>query len=528
MVLEYSSRPAVLAVALDVTERKRVEEALGESEDRFRILFNHASDYMVMIDLGQPDGPIIVDVNDAACAMHGFSRAEMLGKPLRELNTPRTQQLMKERAGLLLKEGHAVFESEHVRKDLSIFPVEVSATVVKIGGRPYVFAIERDITRRKMMESQMLRMEKLESLGLLAGGIAHDFNNILMGVLGKASLARLDVPEDSELGQTLLEIETAATQAKNLTYQLLTFAKGGEPVKRAMHIEKLLEEATLFVCHGSRIKPSFAFSDGLWTVEADEGQLGQVIHNLVLNSVQAVPAGGYLHVIAENHECVDPRQPPFKAGSYVVIRVTDDGPGIPKSIVSKIFDPYFTTKDQGSGLGLASAQAIVKKHGGYIDVASSAAGTVFSIFLPAIPGQKPATLAQGADEGLVCGRILLMDDLIEVRESIARLLRAMGCQVVSVDGGIQALQQFKIAYESGKPFDAVILDLTVPGGMGGLETLEKMKRIDPSVRAIVSSGYSNDPVMANPEQHGFVGVLEKPYQLKTIQHVLAQVLGGDS
>jgi len=386
----------------------------------------------------------------------------------------------------------------------------------KYCGRVWYF---RDVTDLQRARQESLRAQKLESLGVLAGGIAHDFNNILTAILGNISLSRYQVHDADKVLQRLDAAEQALVRAKDLTQQLLTFARGGEPVKRVVEVESLLRESAGFAIHGCSVECLFAIEDDLWPVHADEGQISQVIHNLVLNAIQAMPNGGSITIAAHNSDTPD------VAGRSVFISVKDTGAGIPERLLEKIFDPYFTTKQQGSGLGLATCYSIIRKHRGSIAVTSVPnQGTTFEISLPAAKlGQKgapPAVLEAAKGRG----RILVMDDEAMIRQIVKDSLEALGYLVECAEDGRSAVEIYRKFQIEGSPFAAVIMDLTIPGGIGGKEAIHSLMEIDPQVKAIVSSGYATDPVMANYRDFGFSAVLSKPYRLQEVGKVLRDLL----
>jgi len=384
----------------------------------------------------------------------------------------------------------------------------------------------QDITERKRIEKELLRSQKLESVGLLAGGIAHDFNNILTVILGNVSLAMNQITPDGEIFDLLKEVETASARAHTLTRQLLTFAKGGAPVKETASIKDILKESSSFVLRGSKSGCEFSIAEDLWPAEVDVGQMSQVINNIVVNANQAMPNGGIIQVAAENLLINNGQGFPLKPGRYIRISIKDQGVGIAGKHLANIFDPYFTTKQEGSGIGLAVTYSIIKKHNGHITVESRlGAGTTFHIYLPAsekaVPEKEEVRLIKGQ------GRILVMDDESSLREIIGIMLVKLGYESELAKDGAEAIDMYKAAIESGKPYNAVILDLTISGGMGGAEAINKLLEIDPEVKAIVSSGYSNDPVMANFQEYGFKGMMPKPFKLVLLSKVLHEVLQGE-
>jgi len=386
--------------------------------------------------------------------------------------------------------------------------------------------IKLDVTEKKRNEEEIVKSKKIESLGILAGGIAHDFNNLLTGILGNISMAQHYLPPDHKAFERLEAAARASKRSQDLTQQLLTFSKGGVPIKKAASIAELIRDSVGFVLRGSKVNSDLSIPKDLWNAVIDPGQIGQVLNNLFINALQAMPKGGTISVRAENCLIGEASVIPLKAGKYVRILIEDQGIGISPENIQKIFDPYFTTKKTGSGLGLATAYSIIKKHDGLITVSSAVGvGTVFHIYLPAKPGSlTPLELSRSRKPDVSSkGRILVMDDEELIRDLAAEMLTDLGYEVSTVKDGAAAIAAYQEAGQSGDPFDVVIMDLTIPGGMGGKEALERMREIDPNVRAIVSSGYSNDPVMADYRKHGFVGVLAKPYTSDNVRSQLEAI-----
>jgi PAS domain S-box-containing protein len=382
-----------------------------------------------------------------------------------------------------------------------------------------------DITNQQRLEKESLKAQKLESLGVLAAGIAHDFNNFLAGILASIQLSEIKLNQGKDITRHFKDIGTAIHKAAGLTKQLLTFAKGGEPVKKVVFISGLIKDTVSFALRGSNVRSGFSIPDELWRVEIDEGQINQVINNLVINAVQAMPEGGTIIVKAENIR-IDTllHNHSLHPGNYVKITITDQGMGIPEENLPYIFDPYFTTKQTGSGLGLATSYSIIKKHDGFLDVESSRLGTTFYIYLPA-SSQVPVIPPPKEDRPLKgTGKILLMDDEEIIRNNAGEMLRQIGYQVQLAEDGVGTIELFTHAKQSGTPFDVVIMDLTVPGGMGGEKTVSALVKIDPKVKAIVSSGYSNAPIMSNYLEYGFCDIVAKPFRIeelhKKIQYII--------
>ena len=384
-----------------------------------------------------------------------------------------------------------------------------------------------DITERKKSDIELQKINKLESLGTLAGGIAHDFNNILLSIYGNISIAKSLLGKESPVIRSLELAENSMNRASGLSNQLLTFAKGGDPLKELFNIEDLVKEVVYFDLTGSNIKPIFEIIDDLWIVEADKGQLQQVFSNLVINSKQAMPSGGHLYVSLENAEITD-HKASINAGKYIKIIIRDEGVGIDQSQLERIFDPYYSDKTSGSGLGLAMVYSIINKHDGQVSVTSELGkGTEFTIFIPATrTDQLPHTdeTAVNVVSELETKRILVMDDEEVVRAVISEMLEMIGYRVETASNGQEAIDLYQQLLKTQEPIDLVILDLTVPGGMGGAETIEKLYEIDPQIKAIVSSGYADKPVVANYTDYHFKGSLLKPYSLNQLRDVLNKIL----
>lgn len=392
--------------------------------------------------------------------------------------------------------------------------------------------LEKELSERKVTEEELLKAKKLESIAALSGGIAHDYNNLLTSIMGNISLAQKYLEHDAKIYGLLNEAQRASILAKDLTRKLITFSRGGAPIKKTVPISPLVKRATEFSLSGSNIKCEFHIPDELWLVEIDETQIGQAIYNLVMNAREAMRDGGTIRVAAENTNMTD-GAPTLKEGKYVKISFKDEGIGIPKKHLKKIFDPYFSTKEMGTqkgmGLGLSICHSIIKGHSGDVGVESQkGTGATFNIYLPAFDGkaskEKPEKSQMKATPVIGKGRILVMDDEKMIRHLAGEILSYLGYKVSFSKDGVKAIEIYKDAMESGEPFDAVILDLTVRGGMGGKEAIRKLMEIDPHVTGIVSSGYSDDSVMTDFEKYGFKGVVAKPYSVNEVSVVLDEVI----
>jgi len=400
--------------------------------------------------------------------------------------------------------------------------------LVDKNGAPVRFiGTAQDITECKQMEEDLNKAQKLESLGVLGGGIAHEFNNILTGIVGNMFLIRKASAGNDAVKERLVVIDSAITRAKGLTHKLLTFSNGGSPVKQELDMERLASETARLVFSGSRVKYGVNGCKGLWTVKADEGQIDQVLQNIFINALQAMPEGGRVSVDMENSQ--GPAHLGEQACNYVKISVTDNGPGIPIELTGKVFDPFFTTKPGGSGLGLSIVFSIIRKHSGFVKVESAVnSGTSFILYLPAVktaPPQKREPLAALLSPSGARRRVLVMDDEEMVRDTAEAILTELGYEPVLSSGGLEALDIYAKEKDAGAPIDLVIMDLTVQGGMGGAEAMSRLLAIDPGARAIVSSGYCNSPIMSDYEKYGFKGVLQKPYDVSEFSTAVKKALG---
>lgn len=513
----------VVLHTLPIRAMARSEQALRRSEEKYRDLFENANDAIFVVDAEHR----YKDVNKKGIELLGYSRHELLAMKITDLIPP--EQLSRsegEFIKLATSGSYEKFTGKIVRKNGTVLDVEVSSSAIieknaVIGSRD----IMRDISERIRMEEELLKSQKLESLGILAGGIAHDFNNLLTGILGNLSIALLHIDRNDLTYSRLAEAEKASLRAKNLAQQLLTFSIGGEPIKKTVLLNALIRESALFSLRGTQIRCNFTIQEDLRPVEVDEGQINQVINNLVINAVQASPAGSTIEIAAENVAVTGTEVSPLSPGQYVRFTVQDFGMGILKEHLTKIFDPFFSTKQHGSGLGLATAYSIISKHGGLITVTSElAAGTTFHVYLPVSDRQVDILPVEEEQPLHGRGRVLVMDDEEIIRDVAGEMLREMGYSVEVTCNGTEALEAFARGRRSGEQFDLVILDITIPGGLGGQQTLERMIEIDPHVRAIVSSGYSQDPIMSNYRKYGFKGVAAKPYRIKELGDAVAAVL----
>ena len=522
----------IVGVSRDVSERKRAEEALKQSEQFIRGILDTVDEGFIVIDRDFR----ILTANKAYCDQVGGVCEAIIGRHCYEISHKSSRPCYEEGEDCA---SRSVFETgkpysavhKHMDAKGSIMYVETKSFPIKDGSGTVTSVIEtvNNITERHLLEEERLKTQKLESIGTLAGGIAHDFNNLLQGIFGYISMAKMTHDEKEKSLAMLEQAEQALHQSVNLTTQLLTFSKGGKPVKKRLDLRPVIENSTKFMLSGSRSDFHMNIPEDLWQTEADAGQVGQVIQNIVLNADQSMPTGGSVIVAAKNVAAGDASLPHgLGRGNYVMIAIRDTGVGIPERYLGKIFDPYFTTKEKGSGLGLATSYSIVRNHGGMIDIRTKPGeGSTFMIYLPAVAGEGlSATPAEPlATSPARKARVLVMDDEEIIRNISRELLLALGQDVEVVKDGREALEKYKEAMAAGAPFDIVILDLTVRGNMGGVETIHKLREIDPAVKAIVSSGYSDDAAIADHLSHGFKAYLKKPYDIAALRNTLVSLMG---
>lgn len=515
-----------------------IEMAIYKNELERKI--NENRQWLAAVLKGIGDAVITTDKNSRVTFMNpvaevltGWKNMEATGKPLDEvffIINENTRKRCENPVQKVIETGKVIGLANHtalIAKDGTERIISDSGAPIfdknsNISGAVLVF---RDITEQRKIEFELLKAQKLESIGVLAGGIAHDFNNILTAILGNITLAKMYAPTEDKVREKLIESEKACMRAKDLTQQLLTFAEGGEPIKKTVFIGTLIEDSANFALSGSNVRIKYYLPDDLWSLEVDKGQISQVINNLIINSDHAMPGGGVISIYAENITAGENQAPLTKKVNYVKISIKDQGHGITGEHLKKIFDPYFTTKQRGRGLGLATTFSIIKNHDGYITVESKPSiGTTFDIYLPA---SETASMSKENNRKKIFrgkGRVLVMDDEEILRDVAGEMLKSIGYEVVLTKDGAEAIMEYKKNKKAGKSFDAVILDLTVPGGMGGEETIKKLLETDPEIKAVVSSGYSSDPIMANFKKYGFIEVIAKPYNIAELSNTLSRVI----
>jgi len=517
----------------EIQQREITENLLASEKELLAVTLRSIGDGVITTDIAGS----IVFMNKITEALTGWSQEEAIGRPLQEvfhIIYEQNREVCESPVEKVMQSGQIVGLTNHtllIGKDGRELIIADSAAPVRdkdsiIVGVVLVF---RDMTDQLRTEKELLKIRKLESVGVLAGGIAHDFNNILAAILGNINLALFDADLKDKTKNLLAEAEKASLRAKDLTQQLLTFAKGGEPVMEASSLEIIIKDSANFVLRGDKVACRFDVPENLWLVEIDKGQISQVIQNIVLNARHAMPEGGIIKVSCENISTVEEQHfPLFKKGRFVKICIEDSGIGIPAKVIEKIFDPYFSTKHGGSGLGLAISQSIISKHGGHITVESSpGVGTTFTLYLPAsmqtkAQDQKSEVYGKASSQA----KILIMDDEEMVRTIAKEMLVELGHEVVLSRNGEEAIQLYQEAAKTNKNFDLILMDLTIPGGMGGKKAVQEILAIDSNAKVIVSSGYSNDPIMANFKDYGFCSSIVKPYQLQELSKVINQLMLG--
>jgi PAS domain S-box-containing protein len=514
-----------IEIKVNITERKKAEEELRKTKERYQKIVENANEWIWILDR---EGKFIY-ANRAAIEDSGYKFENWVGKSFEpivvEEDLSKTKRIFTET--LAGKSQNYEVRIKDKRGNIRTLKVN-TAPLLEEGEAIGTVSIGRDVTEEKEKEKELIRMDKLESIGVLAGGIAHDFNNLLMGIMGNISLASMNI-DDDETKELLSDAAKASKEAGRLTEQLLTFSRGGEPVKEETSIKDIIIDSSGFVLHGSNVKCEYKFPDDLWRIEVDKGQMSQVINNIVLNADQSMPEGGKISITGDNVILGKDNTLPLPEGKYIRINIEDEGVGIPEEHLNKIFDPYFSTKTKGHGLGMTTVHSIIQKHEGHIKVESKLGeGTTFYIYLPAVEEDNGEREEEKEEVSLIGKKkILLMDDEEIVRKIMGRMLKEKGSEVVFAEDGKEAVRKFKEARNTPHSFDVVILDLTIPGGMGGEETLKKIREIDLNVKIIVSSGYSNDPIMANYEKYGFNGVIAKPFNIEELSQVLNKVIGKD-
>ena len=532
IIYEKNLPIGILALIVDVSELKKIEESLAKEKELLTVTLRSIEDGVITTDV---NGNIVL-INEIAEILTGWTFDDVIGKNIENvfnISYKRKKSPTESVIGEIIHSGISFTSNENIilyAKDGHEKIIEVKTNILrdtdnKAMGTVVVF---RDITVKNRMQEEMVKIKKLESLGVLAGGIAHDFNNILTAILGNITLAKLYSDESDKIYEILCEAEKATLRSKDLTQQLITFSKGGLPVKEVGQIKNLIIESASFILRGANVKCNFEFHEDLWIIEMDIGQINQVINNLIINASQAMDNGGIINIKGENFVLKEDNVLPIKKGNYVKISFQDSGVGISKENLQKIFDPYFTTKSTGNGLGLAITYSIINKHNGYISVNSIVGeGTTFTLYLPATFSKEDSASQHTTYLSTQKAKILLMDDEEIIREVGYKILMHLGYDVTVASDGNEVIELYNSSLEK-EPFDLVIIDLTVPGGMGGKEVIKKLIEINPEIKAIVSSGYTTDPVISNFKEYGFKSVILKPYKIENISSILIDVMNDNT
>ncbi|MDY6787400.1 MAG: ATP-binding protein [candidate division WOR-3 bacterium] len=500
--------------------RMRDIEYLHKSEETYKHIVQHSFDSIIIID-----NEHIVYVNKTAIEFTGYTEEELKKNGLSLILDKSAVKSILKMNGNIDTQKEIVFESELTTGTDKKKIVEIRISKILYMGDILTMLDLKDLTEYYELEENRIQTAKLESLGILAGGMAHDFNNYLMAVSGGLSIIKNNL-NDRKMLQLIKRMEAANNEAGQLTHRLLTFSKGGEPVKRPIDIEDILLENVKFALSGSNVQLQYEVTGNDNIIIADKSQLNQVINNIVINAVHAMPEGGILYLSKEN--TVFPEREPER---FVKISFRDTGVGIPDDILPRIFDPYFSTRENGSGLGLSTVYSIIVKHDGFIEVTSEQnEGTQFDIYFPVSEDNDTANEEREKNKGckeLNC-RVLILDDNEIVLSVVKEIIEMNGGRASITEEGSQTVHEYKEAMESGDPYDIVILDLTIPGGMGGRETIKELTELDKNVTAIVSSGYSNDPIMSQYREYGFAGVLRKPYRADDLTLLISELLSNQS
>ncbi|MDP8208859.1 MAG: PAS domain S-box protein [Candidatus Electryonea clarkiae] len=530
-LLEFIADHSAIAI-----ERKRAEDErkkavldLADEKERLVVTLKSIGDAVISTDT---KGKIIT-MNPVAEELTGWPLGEAIGKNLNEIyhrydaeSNAKLESLVQDVLLNWTKTGLSHEVKLISRNDSKRYVSESIAPIKDKDSNLFgVVIVFRDVTEKRDLNEELIKAQKLESLGILAGGIAHDFNNILSAIVGNISIARMRLDSKAVVLDKLDEAEKSAHRAKALTHKLLTFSKGGTPVRKLTSLKNLVEEAVDIAIKGGNIKCDYTIQDDLWNAEVDDSQISQVFYNLLLNAHQAMIDGGVVHLSVENVDIQPGSAIPLEAGKYICINISDQGIGIPDNLKNKIFDPFFTTKQQGTGLGLASSFSIIKNHKGCIIVDSTPEkGSTFCVYLPAADVQETGGQSDQSNAEESKKRILVMDDEEPLLLVLDEMLSLLGYDVKCVENGSKAIKEYKEAKENGTPFDLVIMDLIIPGDLGGKETIKILLEYDPDVKAIVSSGYSNDPSMADYQAHGFAGMVPKPYRVAELQQAIEDIV----
>jgi PAS domain S-box-containing protein len=519
------NRALLAGYIMDITDRKRAEEELRNEKRFVEKLLDGLPVLFYLFDKDMR----LKRWNRRFQEFSGFGEAQLNGRsPMQASPNSVAIAFLKTILDAPPGEpGAQHMELEVVDSKGNTMPCLISGTRLETDEGPMVMGVAQDISDLKRAEAEnegliqrLNQVQKLESLGIFAGGIAHDFNNLLGGIFGYLDMANAEKSEEKRrayLSKALGSID----RARSLTQQLLTFAKGGAPVKKVASLMPFLRETVLFALSGSSVSSAFDVQQGLWPCDFDANQIGQVLDNIVINAVQAMPFGGKIEIRAANASLTEGEHPMLAPGDYVRISIRDTGIGIPKEYLNRIFDPFYTTKPKGHGLGLSTSFSIIHRHNGCIDVESEpGAGSVFHVYLPASAEAAVKACETPASAHSGQGLFLVMDDEPVLRDIIGAMLDSFGYSVIFAENGQEAITLFQDCAGKGQKLSGMIFDLTIPGGMGGKEAIVEIRKLDSALPVFVASGYGDDPVMANPGAYGFTSSLRKPFRRKEIAELL--------
>lgn len=510
-------------------ELRATQETLSKSRERYFDLYNLApAGYMTVSENG-----LIEESNLTITTMLGIARDTLKKQPISNFIFKEDQDIYYLHIKKMLAENELQsFELRMMKKDGTPFwmQLETALTEGENGETEYRIVLS-NINKRKQAEAEqeklrdrLIQMQKLESLGVLAGGTAHDFNNLLGGIFGYVELAYKESTDETisdYLSKALINID----RSRALTQQLMTFSKGGQPIKKIDHLFPLAQKTTEFVLSGTSVLSTFQIQENLWPCDFDKNQICQVIDNITINARQAMPNGGTISFNAENISLSKNEHASLPAGNYVKLSITDQGIGMPKNILPKIFDPYYTTKEAGHGLGLSACYSIIHRHGGCLEVESKQGeGSTFTLYLPAAISSPAPPAIKSKETHKGSGTFLIMDDDECIREILTISLESFGYTVVAKTNGQDAVDFFTEEFKANRKLAGIVFDLTIPGGMGGKEAIEKIRKICPDTPAFVASGYSEDPAMANPEEYGFTASIQKPCLKEELSQMLEKYM----
>lgn len=525
--MQFKGKNCLVSFLKDISDLIKAKNAFEESERRYRELTDFLPEAIFETNLSGT----FTYCNKKAFDLFGYTPDDQSRYTPLEMVIPEQRELVKNNlVRIFNNDANFHYEYTALHKNGTTFPVLIHSTPIirqnKVTG---ICGVCIDLTDRIRFEKEIIEKDKLEALGILAGGIAHDFNNLLTAVWTGISILKINNTDNPEHNSIIGGIENALQRGRDLTRQLLTYSKGGAPIKEATSLESLVKDTAAFTLSGTQVKCDISSQDNLYSAEIDSSQISQVIQNLLINAIEAMPQGGVIKISMSNEDNPSVKNVQLLPGKYIKLTVSDCGNGIPPEIQKRIFDPFFTTKPKGSGLGLATSYSIIKKHNGHIYLESIInKGTTFHILLPA--STKTAVNHKNADSVSAekTGRILIMDDEPVILTVTKTLLTHLGYTVETANDGESAIEIYSKALKENRRFDAIILDLTVPAGMGGKETMSKLLQIDPKVNALVSSGYSNDPIMADYKSYGFKGIITKPYNVEELNKSLQSLLNRET